>query len=116
MLMPGAQMDSSGRLSFTIGSGGEAPAIVNQGVALKSTNRILADSAAPSGSLYRNAFRLNANGNIFTTTSTAATDTYANGYRFSNVGALVIEAEGTPAHFKAGEAFNASSALIVTGL
>ncbi len=89
-LTPGIAL-TSGKYDITASSGPTATAWFQGGFGKGASDVLLVDTAAPSGALWIDGFRVNATGCIFGTTSTASDDIWVAGLRCSKEGAVVYE-------------------------
>lgn len=108
--------DASRRLRVTTLTTGTAPTAFENGYAYDATGRVLLDPDAPTGNVTLNVNRYDANRNIFTTQTVAATDVRVNGMRYSSGGSLVCADGGTVATVVNGLGFDANGALVTTEL
>lgn len=118
MLMPGAVRDSAGRVQTTTGAGGSAGVVANSGIMVSTAGRVLCDSTAPAASAVFDAgvAQNAANGSLHVVGAAAGSDYFANGFRISALGQLVVAVEGTPVFFANGDGFLADGSLCTTEL
>ena len=113
--MPGRLVDSAGRIKAASAPGGVAPTSYGpMATPLNGAGRICFNTSAPSGNKYHGGARLDANDNMFYSTTPQATDHFTLGYRWDVTDALIVAVEGTVQNYSNGDPFDVNGALVIT--
>ena len=111
MICHQASYTSAGRLN-AVASAGPTPTQICGGYGFDASANLLIDTNAVAGVIGDAGVRLSASGAIYGTTTTAATDVFVNGLRFSNSGQLVY-VQANPTVVQNGNPFDNNGALCI---